>query len=175
VDEMIDMVVRSFAARAPRDTLLVLKHHPMDRGNRDYGPALRALARELDIEQRLVSVHDLHLPTLLKHARGVVTVNSTVGLSAIHHGVPVKVLGDAIYDLAGLTAHLPLERFWIEQTAPDRAVYQAFTKYLRWTNQHNGNFYRPLGPHGAGVRWIPPLPAAPAVTGAAAHTRTTVP
>jgi capsule polysaccharide modification protein KpsS len=156
VDEMIHRVVRSFAAHAPRDTLLVLKHHPMDRGNRDYGDALRALARELDLEQRLVSVHDLHLPTLLKHARGAVTVNSTVGLSAIHHGVPVTVLGDAVYDLAGLTAQLPLERFWTEQPAPDRATYQAFTKYLRWTNQHNGNFYRPIVPDGAGVRWIPP-------------------
>lgn len=175
VDEMIEMVVRSFAAHAPADTLLVLKHHPMDRGNRDYGPALRGLARELGIEQRLLSVHDLHLPTLLKHARGVVTVNSTVGLSAIHHGVPVKVLGDAIYDLAGLTARLPLERFWIEQPAPERAIYQAFTKYLRWTNQHNGNFYRPIVPRGAGVRWIPPRPAARATTGAATHARTTVP
>jgi capsule polysaccharide modification protein KpsS len=158
VDEMLDRVVRSFAAHAPRDTILVFKHHPMDRGNRDYGRALAALARELDLEQRLVSVHDLHLPTLLKHARGVVTVNSTVGLSAIHHGVPLLVLGDAIYDIPGLTSRLPLERFWHEQTAPDRALYQAFTRYLRWTNQHNGNFYRPLSSHGAGIRWIPALP-----------------
>ncbi len=167
VDEMIDLVVRSFAAHAPRDTLLVLKHHPMDRGNRDYGRALRALARDLDIEQRLISVHDLHLPTLLKHARGVVTVNSTVGLSALHHGVPLTVLGDAVYDIPGLTSHLPLERFWNEQHAPDRAVYQAFTKYLRWTNQHNGNFYRPLFSHGAGIRWIPRMPEARAMAGAA--------
>lgn len=170
VGEMIDRVVRSFAAHAPRDTLLVLKHHPMDRGNRDYGRVLRALARELDLEQRLVSVHDLHLPTLLKHARGVITVNSTVGISAIHHGVPIQVLGDAIYDIPGLTARLPLERFWLEQPPPDRALYQAFAKYLRWTNQHNGNFYRPLFAGGAGVRWIPPVPPARAVAGAAGAT-----
>lgn len=166
VEEMIDLVVRSFAAHAPRDTLLVLKHHPMDRGNRDYGHIVRALARELDLGERIVSVHDLHLPTLLKHARGVVTVNSTVGLSAIHHNAPTTVLGDAIYDIPGLTAQLPLERFWLEQTAPDRALYQAFVKVLRWTNQHNGNFYRPLVRHGAGVLWIPPLPAARATPGA---------
>ena len=166
VDEMIDLVVRSFAAHAPADTLLVLKHHPMDRGNRDYGQLLGALSSELGIEQRLVSVHDLHLPTLLRHARGVVTVNSTVGLSALHHGVPVNLLGDAIYAIPGLTAHVPLERFWLEQPAPDPAIYRAFTRYLRWTNQHNGNFYRPLFAQGAGVHWTPRLPDALAMPGA---------
>jgi capsular polysaccharide export protein len=159
--------VRSFAAHAPADTLLVLKHHPMDRGNRDYGQLLGALSSELGVEQRLVSVHDLHLPTLLKHARGVVTVNSTVGLSALHHGVPVNLLGDAIYGIPGLTAHLPLERFWLEQPAPDPVIYRAFTKYLRWTNQHNGNFYRPLFAHGAGVHWTPRPPGVLAMPDAA--------
>jgi capsule polysaccharide modification protein KpsS len=166
VDEVIDLVVRSFAAHAPGDTILVIKHHPMDRGYREYGGALRALGRELGIEQRLVSVHDLHLPMLLRHARGVVTVNSTVGLSALHHGVPVNVLGRAIYDIPGLTARMPLERFWVEPPPPDRALYQAFTRYLRCTNQHNGNFYRPLFPHGAGVRWLPPRADARAMPGA---------
>lgn len=167
LDEIIDLVARSFAAHAPADTLLVLKHHPMDRGHRDYGALLRTLSRELDLGQRLRSVHDLHLPTLLKHARGVVTVNSTVGISAIHHGAPVKVLGNAIYDFPGLTTQIPLEEFWNEQTPPDRQIYQSFAKYLRWTNQHNGNFYRPLFPRGAGMAWTPPAPRRRAETGEA--------
>lgn len=175
IEETIEQVVRSFAAHAPGDTLLVLKHHPMDRGYREYGDLIRQLARELGLRQRLLSVHDLHLPTLLRHARGVITVNSTVGLSAIHHGAPVKVLGNAVYDMPGLTNQGTLEQFWVEQEPPDPRLYRAFARFLRWTSQHNGNFYRPLSARGTGVRWVPSsLSHLQAIPGAlaAGHSRT---
>lgn len=41
-------------------------------------------------------IHDQHLPALLEHARGAMMINSTVGLSAIHHNTPLKVCGTAI-------------------------------------------------------------------------------
>ncbi|WP_428265137.1 capsule biosynthesis protein [Haliangium sp.] len=155
IDEVIELVMGSFAQHAPDDTILVLKHHPMDRGYRDYTHMIRARAETLGLGPRVYAIHDLHLPTLLKQARGVITVNSTVGLSAVHHGTPVKLLGTAIYDLSGLTDQAPLAEFWAAPTPPNPALYRAFTKYLRWTTQHNGNFYRPLHSHGTGVRWTP--------------------
>ncbi len=153
VEESLEQVVASFAAHAPSDMRLLLKHHPMDRGYRDYGAFLRRLRHRFMLGERLVSIHDLHLPTLLKHARGLVTVNSTVGLSALHHQVPVKVLGNAIYDFAAMTDQQPLDTFWYQPKAPDADVYRAFSHYLRWTNQHNGSFYRRLFARGAGIHW----------------------
>ncbi|ACY18422.1 capsule biosynthesis protein [Haliangium ochraceum] len=165
VDEMITHVIDSFVAHAPDDTILVFKHHPLDRGNRDYGRSIALRSQALGLERRVLAVHDLHLPTLLKHARGVVTVNSTVGLSAVHHGVPVKVLGNAIYDIAGLTARGSLAQFWTEHPEPERELYQGFANYLRWTSQHNGNFYQPLASvaTATGVRWLDAPPAVRAV------------
>ncbi|MBI2897122.1 MAG: capsular biosynthesis protein [Deltaproteobacteria bacterium] len=144
IEDLIVEVVASFAAHAPDDTCLVVKHHPHDRAYRDYGRLLRSLGRRHGCGARILYVHDLHLPTLLKHARGIITMNSTVGLSALHHGAPVKVLGKAVYDIPGLTATTSLADFLVQPEPADAALLAAFVRWLREANQINGSFYRRL-------------------------------
>jgi capsular polysaccharide export protein len=146
VGEFLGTVVASFAAHGPADTLLVVKHHPMDRGYHDYSQELRALAARHGLGDRLVYVHDLHLPTLLEHARGVVLINSTVGMSALHHGTPVITLGKAIYDRQGLTYQGTLDAFWADapQHAPKPSLYRAFRNHVIAQTQLNGSFYKVL-------------------------------
>jgi capsule polysaccharide modification protein KpsS len=159
--QFVREVAATFAAHAdPRDHL-VLKHHPMDRPYRQYHAFMRTLAAEHGLTGRLWYVHDLHLPTLLQHARGTITINSTVGLSSIHHGTPVKTLGTAVYDMPGLTHQGTLAEFLRDPGAPDLDLYQAFRNYLERTNQANGSVWRrlPSHPWGTGVRWFKPLRA----------------
>ena len=85
---------------------------------------------------RLVQVGTPH--ELLCNAAGVVTVNSTVGVTALHHGVPVKVLGNAVFDVAGLTCQAPLAAFWHDQRPPDPALMDAFLRALVGTTQVKG-------------------------------------
>jgi capsule polysaccharide modification protein KpsS len=128
----------------------------MDRAYREYGLLMRRLARRHRLGDRLVYVHDLHLPTLLQHAKGTITINSTVGLSSIHHGTPVKVLGTAIYDMPGLTHQGSLAHFLHHPGSVDRTLYQAFRSYLLAHNQANGSVWRriPGRGFGTGVRWF---------------------
>ena len=146
VAEFLHTVVASFAEHAPRDALLVVKHHPMDRAYHDYTRVLRADARRHGLGNRLIYVHDLHLPTLLEHARGVVVINSTVGMSALQHGTAVVTLGRAIYDRPGLTYQGTLESFWLQahEHAPDAHLFQAFRSHVIALTQLNGSFYKPL-------------------------------
>jgi capsular polysaccharide export protein len=144
VTDFIHEVVASFAQLAPRDHALVLKHHPMDRPFRDYTELFDALRREHGLEGRLFYIHDLHLPTLLKHARGTVTINSTVGLSGIHHRTPTKVMGNAIYDMPGLTHQGSLESMWQAPEPVDMETYHAFRWWLLQHNQANGNIMAKL-------------------------------
>lgn len=146
VAHFIEDVVASFAANAPPDTWLVIKHHPLDRGYHDYSCLLDRLGAALGISARLKYVHDLHLPSLLDHARGVIVINSTVGLSALHHHTPVITLGKAIYNLPGLTFQGGLHRFWNEAPSqpPDLALYWKFRNYVVDHTQLNGSFYKPL-------------------------------
>ena len=144
VDEFIETVVESFAKTAPQDAVLVVKHHPLDRGYHDYTRLLNRLRLEHRLGERLQYVHDLHLPTLLNHARGVVVINSTVGLSALHHQTPVITLGKAIYNLPGLSFQGSLPRFWneAEQQKPDLALYWKFRGFVVEHTQLNGSFYK---------------------------------
>lgn len=157
VQEFIEKVVASFAIHAPADTLLVLKHHPMDRGYHDYTSLLRDLATKFKLGHRLLYIHDQHLPTLLDHARGVVVINSTVGLSALHHQKPLKVCGSAVYNINGLTFQGNLDEFWNKATSitVDNRLYTRFRNYLITKTQLNGSFYSKLitSSPGAGLVW----------------------
>lgn len=146
VDVFIKRIISSFSAHAPGKTLLVIKHHPLDRGYHDYSELIYRLSKDYNVVERVKYIHDQHLPTLLEHARGVVLINSTVGLSAIHHSAPLKACGTAIYDIEGLTYQGTLENFWLdaETFGVDRDLYQRFKGYVIKNKQINGNFYRRL-------------------------------
>ena len=146
VEQFIEHVVESFARHAPPNRILALKHHPLDRGYSDYTALIGRLIKRHQLQGRCVYIHDQHLPTLLKHTCGVVVVNSTVGLSAVGEGVPVKVCGSSIYDIQGLTFQGSLDNFWTKAhlAVPNDQLYGAFRSYLISHTQHRGSFYKRL-------------------------------
>jgi capsular polysaccharide export protein len=124
----------------------LVKHHPMDRAYTDYTKLIAQLKAQHDLGARLRYIHDQHLPTLMESAQGLVTINSTVGLSAMDHGLPVKTLGLAVYDMVGLTSQRSLDDFWqfAQQDKPEPELHRNFVNYVIAHTQINGNFYRPL-------------------------------
>ncbi|VVS92350.1 capsule polysaccharide biosynthesis [Desulfoluna spongiiphila] len=135
-------VMNSFARHAPEASLLILKHHPMDRGVTNYSVTIKALARELGIEDRVHYYHDIHLPTALRNTLGTITINSTVGISSLVHAKPTLVLGRAMYDIEGLTCKgMGLDRFWCEARKPDPKLFRSFRRYVLCTTQVSGSFY----------------------------------
>jgi len=157
VEHFMQEVLISFARHAPKDTQLVFKHHPMDRGYRSYTRVLSTLARQNNVTHRVKYLHDQHLPTLLVHARGAVMINSTVGLSALLHKTPTIVCGNALYDMPGLTFQGRLDDFWhaAPNAKPDEGLFEQFRNHLIAATQLNGSFYKPLKVPGAvgGLIW----------------------
>lgn len=141
MSEVIEEVMRSFAAHAPDDTLLLIKAHPLDPGIVNYAKKIRQLSTELQIEKRVLYIDGGHLPALINTARAVITVNSTVGASALLHGKPTKTLGRAIYDIPGLTDQSSLHHFWREQQKPDVQLFKKFRNVVIHDTQINGGFY----------------------------------
>jgi len=139
----ISEVMQSFALHAPHSTLLVIKHHPMDRAYTDYRKVIQKNAIDFGVGSRVLYIHDQHLPTLLATARGVVVINSTVGFSAIQKGLPIKVCGNAFYDFDGLTFRGNLDDFWgaSENVSVDMDLQSKLRTYLRSTSQIYGSFY----------------------------------
>jgi capsular polysaccharide export protein len=125
-----DYVLDSFAQFAPADSLLLVKEHPLDNGFHSWHAYLRKRARKLGVSSRVVHIDGGDLQSLATGAAGMVCVNSTSGTLALETGTPVIVLGDAIYDVPGVTHQGSLDAFWPAPQRPDTALYEAFKKTL---------------------------------------------
>jgi capsular polysaccharide export protein len=141
----IARVVESFARHAPPESRLVIKNHPLDAGLVSYPGIVRRLEKRFGIPGRTLYVETGDLSRLLRHAKGVVTVNSTAGGSALESGCPTVAMGDPLYNLPGLTFQGPLERFWKESAPPDPMLFRRFKKCVVYATQVNGGFYCSAG------------------------------
>ncbi|MEM9783714.1 MAG: capsular biosynthesis protein [Pseudomonadota bacterium] len=150
---MIEEVIASFATHAPTACRLVLKMHPIENGRVDWMGIIRATAERHGVAGRVDVIDGGILKVVLSTARGLVTINSTVGLHALQAGKPVKALGIAVYDIEGLTFQGPLDAFWNTAGPPDAALLEDFTKLLMATTQVKGNFFTAAG-RSAAVREV---------------------
>ncbi len=123
-------VMESFARFAPPGVKLVIKEHPFDCQFRSWHRFLNRQASWLGIRDRVLHVADGDLTSMARDSLGLVTVNSTSGTLGLSEGVPVFVLGSAIYDIPGITHQGKLDNYWTAPQVPDPAVYDAFRKVL---------------------------------------------
>ncbi|TVV73377.1 capsule biosynthesis protein [Sphingomonas solaris] len=123
-------VIESFARSAPPGTVLVIKQHPLDNGLINWRRLARARAAEHGIADRMLFIEEGDIAQIVAGARGVVTVNSTTGTLALGVGVPVAVLGHAVYHIAGITHQGSLDAFWQAPPVPDTHIWDAFCRVL---------------------------------------------
>jgi capsular polysaccharide export protein len=142
IENFIREVLLSFSKHSPANTVIDIKHHPMERGMSTYSRYIDKVARQYNIHHRVIIIFDVHLPTCLKNAIGTITINSTVGLSSLFHNTPTITLGNAIYDIDGLTCYgMELDNFWTNYSKPDRKLFLKFRSHVISTTQLNGGFY----------------------------------
>lgn len=125
-----DYVLESFARHAPDDCILLVKEHPLDSGYLNWRRHLARRAARLGIADRVLHIDGGELQFLSEHAAGMVCVNSTSGTLALEVGIPVIVLGDAVYDVPGVTHQGSLDGYWAAPHSPDMELYAAFKKQL---------------------------------------------
>lgn len=138
-------VLDSFARRAGSSDRMVIKLHPWDTGLRPWRKISLGLARKFGISSRIDFIDGGSLDELLSRAKGMVTINSTCGVGALRLGVPVRVLGECVYDVPGLTAQCPLDDFWQDPPAPDAALRDAFVRAMASCIQIKGGFFSKEG------------------------------
>jgi capsular polysaccharide export protein len=126
----MDYVIQSFARAAPADTVLVVKQHPLDNGLINWRRLALAAARRLGISDRLLFLEHGDIAKVVDGARGVVTINSTTGTLSLGVGVPTIVLGQAVYDIPGITHQGPLDGFWAAPRKPEPVIWDAFCRVL---------------------------------------------
>jgi hypothetical protein len=138
--DALRQIIASFARSGSRHSLVIVGH-PLDNGLISWHRFVDRLAKQFGVRKRVVAFDGGIPGEILCQAAGIVTVNSTVGTTALGSGVPVKVLGNAVFDIPGLTAQQPLDEFWREPAPPDRQLNEGFLKALIGTTQVKGGYY----------------------------------
>lgn len=139
--EVIEYVAKSFAHHADADSHLAIKNHPLDTGLMSYAQIVNNVARRYGLEGRIHFFEDGDLWALVKHAQGMVTVNSTAGIVALECGTPIYALCEPIYNLQGLTAQGGLDDFWNNPEPPENIMFSCFRRVVIHATQINGGFY----------------------------------
>jgi len=130
IADALRLVLSSFAAHAPADARLVVKEHPLDNGVRDWQQETADMAELFGIADRVDYLSIGDIVPVIRGAMGVVTINSTSGTLALAEGVPVVVLGHAVYDMAQITCQDGPDAFWQNPVAPDAETFAAFRRVL---------------------------------------------
>jgi len=138
--EAVHEIIASFAASGSRKKLVFVVH-PLDNGLIGWSRLIARLAGDFGVADEVRALDGGTPDELLRNAAGVVTINSTIGVTALRHGVPVKALGNAVFDIAGLTCQLPLDAFWHDPQPPDPGLMAAFLRALIGTTQVKGGYY----------------------------------
>lgn len=145
MEEVMRLVLESFSRAADNDVRLVIKVHPWDAGLVNWARTARRIADEFGVAGRVDYLDGGSLDELVRSAAGMVTVNSTSGLHALQVGCPVKLLGQAVYDVAGLTFQGELDAFWDAKSAPDSELLHAYINLMAATIQIRGVFFSEPG------------------------------
>jgi capsular polysaccharide export protein len=138
-------VCSSFAKSAPGNSVLVVKQHPYDYGTEKLPKLFSRLVREFNLEGRAFYIRKTSIDVVLDNSDGLVTVNSTGGLTAIMRQLPVVCCGEAVFNMEGLTHQGGLDSFWTSPTKPDSKAVDAFVTYLKRYSQLNGGFHHRVG------------------------------
>jgi capsular polysaccharide export protein len=125
-----DYVIESFSRHAPEQAHLLIKAHPFDTEWFSWRRHVGRTARRLGVKRRVHVIDGGDLEQLAAGTNGMVCVNSTSATLALAAGRPVCVLGDAIYNVPGLTFGRHLDEFWSDPTPPEPGLYGAFRRVL---------------------------------------------
>ncbi len=143
--EFLALVMDGFAKGAARHHHLVFKAHPLEDGRVAVKTAIRALAADHGVQDRVHFVRGGKLAQLLNHARSAITVNSTAAQQALWRGLPLRIFGDAVYGKPEFVSNQPLPEFFAHPTRPDSRAYRDYRHYLLETSQVPGGFYSARG------------------------------
>lgn len=145
LEEPIRMVIKSFAKNACTNTRLVFKTHPLDTGIRDWERLIYQWASEEGLSCRIDFFDGGNLDDMIVGAQGMIAVNSTAGIRALQLGCPVMILGEAIYNIVGMTDQGALDQYWKEPQKPDPELVDAFIKLMAQTILVRGMFFNEPG------------------------------
>lgn len=143
VQDFLEQVLRSFAAAQLDNTGIVVKQHPLDNGIVDWRQFVKIETARLGLDDRVIFIDGGDTSELVQSAKGVVVINSTVGLAALDCGTATIALGNTLYGHPGMTFGGTLEEFWTGGDAPSKRLVDAYKQDVIRKTQLYGSYFDP--------------------------------
>ena len=100
-------------------------------------------------EARFKVTHTGRISDLTRHASGMVVINSTSGFSALHHSVPLLVLGEAVFRHDAVAtignSQKDITDFFKIRRAKSPEIVAQFFETIKSQSLLPGDFYRSAG------------------------------
>ena len=146
IDEFIEEVLLNFKEYIQNEInhdKIIIKHHPLDIGEKNYKRLIKKILKKLSIDQdRVIYIHNIrNLPLIYDKIKGGIMINSTFGLKLIKNQIPVINLSQSFYNKKGLTFQGSLLDFFKDNEIPDKKLVNNFINNLIVKSQVNGSLY----------------------------------
>ena len=147
--KLIDACLRSLALSGSKQRV-VFKLHPLERSSQTIKQLIVVKAEHFGLPRdQIITLNSGRISDLTRHASGVVVINSTSAFSALHHDIPVLVLGAAVYrhdEIVTLgDTEEDLVAFFKLRRPKSREVIDAFFTDLKSQSLVPGDFYAAHG------------------------------
>ena len=130
----------------PHTPLVIFKLHPLERGSTAIKRHILRRATEIGVARHRIRIlHSGRMGELTQQSSGMVVINSTSAFSALHHGVPVLILGDAVFRHDAIVTlgetEADIATFFKIRHAKSRLLVDAFIAELKSQSVIPGDFY----------------------------------
>lgn len=148
MEDFLDIVyeaTREVNKRENRNIHVIVKEHPEDMSRNNYW----ALKKKYEHVQEVTFVQKYDIKKIIRNSLAVVTINSTVGLEALSMRKKVVTLGDALYNIEGVSYHCDhpdkLQDVLVHalNSKNDPDLIEKFIYYLRFSYQVEGTINSP--------------------------------
>jgi capsular polysaccharide export protein len=143
--EAITLAIKALYDSAEKNSHLLFKIHPMDNGIEPWAEIIHQQAVRFEVEDRIWFIDGGNLDKIMDNCKGIITINSTVGVHGIQKTKPVITLGDAMYDIPGLTSQQTLKMFFQNPSHPSAELVDSFVNLMAATIQIHGSFISQKG------------------------------
>ena len=138
--DFLEELLVSFKQNANEEHHLLIKPHPYEENVLKRRKEVTQIADDLAISERVHFIEECDYSKFITNSLGLITINSTSGLYALEHNIPVKVLGKCFWDIARITHTDELNTFWTNPQKPNEAGFKKLKEKIMST-QFNGSFY----------------------------------
>jgi capsular polysaccharide export protein len=141
--EEVMLTFHQFTQDKITNDCLIIKHHPMDIGEKNYKKLIQYIMKQFNMSKdSVVYIHNFrHLPNIYNKIKGGIMINSTFGLKLLTNHIPVINLSTSFYHKAGLTFQGSLLEFFNTNNKVNKRLVHNYLNHLIVRSQVNGCLY----------------------------------